>query len=244
MGGVGRLVAQTGMELRLLLRNAENLMVTFGLPTGMLVFFSIITVLPTPEGVAPVAFLAPGILALSVIGAAMVSLGITTGFERYYLVLKRLGATPLRRSELVASKALAILLLELVQVAVVIGVAAALGWRPDASAVSLAAPALLLGTMAFAGIGMALAGSLRALATLAATNALFLVLLVSSGILFPMEELPSVMQVGARMLPAAPLADWLRAAFEGQPIPTSSMISLPVWALAAPLLAARVFRWD
>ncbi|WP_370326240.1 ABC transporter permease [Euzebya sp.] len=246
--GVGRraarLVAQTGMELRLLLRNAENLTVTFGIPTGLLVFFSLVRVLPVPDDTEPVAFLAPGILALSVIGAAMVSLGIQTGFERFYLVLKRLGATPLRRGELIASKALAILAVEVVQVVVIVGVALALGWRPEGDRLALVVPAMLLGTAAFAGIGMGLAGRLKALATLALVNALFLLLLISSGIMFPLDRLPEAMQVAARILPAAPLADWLRAAFEGDAIPVTSLIALPVWAVAAPALAARAFRWD
>lgn len=244
MDSVGRLVAQTGMELRLLLRNAENLTVTFGIPTGLLVFFSLVQVLPVPDDTDPVAFLAPGILALSVIGAAMVSLGIQTGFERFYLVLKRLGATPLRRGELIMAKGLAILLVEVVQVTVIVAVALALGWRPQAQNLAIVVPAMLLGTAAFAGIGMGLAGRLKALATLALVNAIFLLLLVSSGIMFPLDRLPEVMQAGARLLPAAPLADWLRGAFEGTPIPLSSLISLPLWAVGAPLLAARAFRWE
>jgi hypothetical protein len=46
------------------------------------------------------------------------------------------------------------------------------------------------------------------------------------------------------LLPAAPLADWLRGAFEGTPVPTTSLVALPLWAVGAPLLAARIFRWD
>lgn len=241
---MGRLAAQTGMELRLLLRNAENLTVTFGIPTGLLVFFSLVRVLPVPDGVEPVEFLAPGVLALSVIGAAMVSLAIQTGFERFYLVLKRLGATPLRRGELIASKAIAILLVEVVQVVLVVGIATALGWRPVLTDVVLVVPALLLGTAAFAGIAMAMAGRLPALATLAAVNAAFLLLLVSSGIMFPLDRLPEALQVLARVLPAAPLADWLRAAFSDTAVPTASWIALPAWAIAAPLFAARGFRWE
>ncbi|CAN5316328.1 ABC transporter permease [soil metagenome] len=241
---IGRLGAQTGMELRLLLRNAENLTVTFGIPTGLLVFFSLVQVLPVPDGTEPVTFLAPGILALSVIGAAMVSLGIQTGFERFYLVLKRLGATPLRRGELITAKALAILAIEVIQVVVIVGVALALGWRPQAERLLLVVPALLLGTAAFAGVGLALAGRLKALATLALVNAVFLLLLVSSGIMFPLDRLPEAMQAAARVLPAAPLADWLRGAFEGTPIPLASLIALPAWAVGAPLLASRIFRWE
>jgi ABC-2 type transport system permease protein len=241
---IRRVAAQTAMELRLLLRNAENLIVTFGIPVGVLVFFSRVDVLPTPAGTTPVAFLAPGVLALSVIGAAMVSLAIQTGFERFYLVLKRLGATPLRRGELVASKGLAILLVELVQVAVVVGTATALGWQPEVDRLLLALAALLLGTAAFAGIAMAMAGRLRAVATLALVNALFLVLLVGSGIMFPLDRLPEAMQVAARLLPAAPLADWLRGAFEGTEVPDLSLVVLPLWAVAAPALASRLFRWE
>ncbi|MEE8602298.1 ABC transporter permease [Euzebya tangerina] len=241
---MSRLTAQTGMELRLLLRNAENLTVTFGIPVGLLVFFSVVSVLPVPEGQSAVSFLAPGILALSVIGAAMVSLGIQTGFERFYLVLKRLGATPLRRGELIGAKVLSILAIEVVQVAVVVSVAVALGWRPAVGSLALLPVALLLGTAAFAGIGMAMAGRLRALATLALVNAVFVVLLLSSGILFPLDRLPEVMQAAARILPAAPLADWLRAAFGGPVIPTTSVVSLFGWAVIAPAVAARLFRWE
>jgi ABC-2 type transport system permease protein len=244
MSAPARLAAQTGMELRLLLRNAENLTVTFGIPTGLLIFFSVVDVLPVPEDTTPVAFLAPGILALSVIGAAMVSLGIQTGFERFYLVLKRLGATPLRRGELITAKALSIVLVEIVQVVVIVGVALALGWRPTAERLVLVVPALLLGTAAFAGIGLALAGRLKALATLALVNAVFLLLLVSSGIMFPLDRLPEALQVVARVLPAAPLADWLRGAFEGTEIPLASLIALPAWAVAAPSAAAKLFRWE
>lgn len=241
---LARLWAQTGMELRLLLRNAENLTVTFGLPIGLLIFFSLVRVLPVPAGTEPVAFLAPGVLALSIIGAAMVSLAIQTGFERFYLVLKRLGATPLQRVELIASKALAIVTIEVVQIIVIVGVAMALGWRPGAARLALLVPAIVLGTAAFAGIGMALAGRLKALATLALINIIFLVLLVSSGIMFPLERLPEALQVIARLLPAAPLADWLRSAFETTDIPLASLISLPAWAVGAPVLAARLFRWE
>lgn len=244
MRGLVRLGAQTRMETLLLLRNAENLVVTFGLPLGILGFFSVVEVLPVDDGTDAVGFLAPGVLALSVIGAAMVSLGIQTGFERFYLVIKRLGSTPLSRGELIGAKAAAILGVEVIQVVAVVALSVALGWRPDTTALGLAVPALLLGTLAFAGIGMGLAGRLKALATLALVNVLFAVLLATSGILIPLDRLPDAMAVLARLLPAAPLVDWLRYAFGGDAIPTVSAIALPLWAVLAPLAAARTFRWD
>jgi ABC-2 type transport system permease protein len=239
-----RLYAQAAMELRLLLRNGENLLATLGIPVGILVFFSIVHVLPSPGSTPPVDFLVPGVLALSVVGVAMVSMGIATAFERYYRVLKRLGATPLRRGELIAAKVLAILSAEVIQVTLVVAVGLALGWRPRLGEAWLAVVALLLGTAAFAGIGLGLAGSLRAVATLAVTNGLFMLMLLISGIVFPLDTLPGPLRALALALPAAPLTDLLRAGLGDTPIRWSDLAVLVAWAAGAPLLAALVFRWE
>lgn len=240
-----RLAAQTAMEVRLLLRNGENLLVTLGIPVGLLTFFSLVDVLPTEDG-PPVEFLAPGVLALAVMGAAMVSLGISTGFERHYLVLKRLGATPLTRGELVGAKALSVLAIELVQVVVVLGVAVALDWRPAAGVPGLAAAvlAVLLGTAAFAGLGLAMAGSLRAVGTLALVNALFLLLMLLGGMVFSLDVLPDPVAAAARLLPSAALADALRSALTDAAVPARPLLVLGAWAVAAVAAAARLFRWE
>jgi ABC-2 type transport system permease protein len=65
------------------LRRGETLLVTIGIPVVFLVFFSEVHVLPTGHESA-VSFVVPGVLALSVMSTAMVSLGIATGFERGY----------------------------------------------------------------------------------------------------------------------------------------------------------------
>ncbi|MGI8574453.1 MAG: ABC transporter permease [Egibacteraceae bacterium] len=248
--GVGarrRLLAQARMELRLLLRNSENLLVTFGIPIALLVFFALVPVLPT-AGQRPVDFLVPGVVTVAAMGAAMVSLGIATGFERAYLVLKRLGATPLRRAELVGAKALAIGAVQLVQLVVLLLTAVALGWQPTATAggLVLAGAALVLATAAFAGIGLALAGGLPALGTLAVTNAAFLVLLLMSGLVFPVQRLPDALVAVALLFPPAWLARVLRAALSGGGWAEMSagLAVLALWALLAPWVAARVFRWE
>lgn len=243
-GTARRVAAQAGMELRLLLRNGENLLVTVGIPVGLLVFFSLVDVLPVPEGEDGTAFLIPGLLGLAVVASGMVSLGIATGFERSYKVLKRLGATPLRRGELVTAKVLAVLAVQAVQAAALLGAGVALGWRPAGLAPAVAVAGVLAGTAAFAGIGMAMAGSLRALATLALTNALFVVLLLTSGILVPLDELPGPLVAVARALPAAPLVAVLRAGLGGDPVAGSAVGVLAAWAVAAPVVAARTFRWE
>jgi ABC-2 type transport system permease protein len=240
---VKALLAQTRVELTLTLRRGESVLLALGIPVLLLGFFSVVDVLPTDRK-HPVDFLAPGVLALAVMSTAMVGLGIATGFERQYGVLKRLGATPLGRPALLAAKTLSILAVEVLQVAVLVGVAAALGWDPHTSAPS-AVLAMVLATVAFAGLGLLMAGSLRGEAVLAAANGLYLVLLLLGGMVVPLAKLPGALRAISRALPAAALSDALHTSLDGaQPVPTHAWIVLVVWAIAAPVAAALTFKWE
>jgi ABC-2 type transport system permease protein len=241
---VSVLLAQLKSELRVIARNGEQLLVIIGIPTILLVFFSQVDVLPRGDQNA-VDFLLPGILALAVMSTAMVSLGIATGFERSYGVLKRLGATPLGTRRLVLAKSLAVVLVEVVQLLVLIGVGLILGWRGDLNAVAPVVGVVLLGTLAFAGIGLTLAGTLRGEVNLAAQNGLYLVLLLIGGIMFPLDSLPNWLQVPAQLLPSGALADVMRGALTETSLNGgASWIVLAVWALVAPATAAKFFRWQ
>jgi ABC-2 type transport system permease protein len=175
--------------------------------------------------------------------AAMVSLGIATGFERRYGVLKRLGVTPLSRGGLLTAKTAIVLAIELVQVVLVVVVGLAVGWDVSGGIVP-AIGLMLLGTVAFAGIGMLMAGTLRAEANLALANALFLVLLFLGGMAYPLSKLPEGLEFVAKLLPAAALSETLRAVLTAEAFPVGELVVLIVWAIAAPLLAARYFRWE
>ncbi|MEZ5145361.1 MAG: ABC transporter permease [Acidimicrobiales bacterium] len=237
-------VAQLRTELTLSLRQGEQVLVSLGIPLLLLVFFSLVDVLPKPAGVdEPVDFLTPGILALAVMSSAMVSLGIGTGFERQYGVLKRLGATPLGRPRLVAAKIAMVACLLALQVTAIVAVATLLGWRPTGSP-ALAVPAIALGTAAFAGIGLLLAGTLRGTLNLAVCNGLYLVLLLLGGMIIPLERLPGAVELVARLLPAAALSEVLDAALMGGPQPAAAWAVLAVWAVAAPAVAAAAFQWE
>lgn len=237
--------AQTQAELSMTLRRGESLLLTLGIPVGLLVFFSLVDVLPKPAGVTDaVAFLAPGILALAVMSTAMVSLGIATGFERQSGVLKRLGSTPLGRPALLAAKTSAIVALEVIQAAILVGAAVALGWSPQGNAI-LAALAALLATIGFAGLGLLMAGTLRAELTLAAANGLYLVLLLLGGMVFPLDKLPGPLRAVSRALPAAALSDALHGTLTAAGhVPGRAWVVLAVWAVAAPVAAALTFRWE
>lgn len=239
-----RTLTQLRAETMLVLRNGEQLLLTLVIPVLLLTFFSLVDVLPSGTQ-DPEDFLLPGIVALAVMSTAMVSLGIATGFERSYLVLKRLGATPLRRGELVAAKALSVFTIELLQLAVLLPLGAALGWGPEGGGAWLLVPAVLLGTAAFTGIGLALAGTLRGEINLAAQNGLYLVLLLLGGMVIPMSSLPSPLRAVAELLPSSALADVVRDALTGAGSqPGTSWVILAVWAVVTPAVAARTFRWS
>ena len=244
----GPLQSQLRSELRTLLRNGEQLLLTLVIPIGILAFFSKIDVLPSgdPDLFSdPVDFLTPGVLALAVMSSAMVSTGIATGFERGYKVLKRLGTTPLGRPRWLMAKIASILCVLIIQFAILIPVAIALGWNAGRADWSRAAAAIVLGTSAFAGLGLFFAGRLRAEINLAVQNLLFLVLLVSSGMVIPLDELPDSVASVARFLPSGALADIMRDALAGggTNIPRTWLVLIG-WAVVAPLITAATFRWE
>jgi len=235
-------VAQARTEIGLQLRRGENLLVMLAVPIGILVFFAEVDEVST-SFVEPVDFLVPGVLALGVMASAMVSLGIATAFERRYGVLKRLGSTPLRRSGLLAAKTATVVALQALQAVAVVATGAVLGWDVPLELVP-AILLLLLGTVAFAGLGMLMAGTMRAEATLAVANGAFLALLLLGGIAYPLDDLPGALEAAARVLPAAALAETLRGALTTQAFPVGELAVLAGWAVAAPVAAARWFRWE
>ncbi|MDA8397256.1 MAG: ABC transporter permease [Actinomycetota bacterium] len=237
--------AQAKAEIRLSMTQYESLLVTFGIPLLFLVAFSLIKVLPLPHGVLkPVAFLVPGTIALAVMATGMVSLGIATGVERSYGVLKRLGTTPLSRGALLGAKITAVAIIELVQVVLLAAVGFALGWKPAGNALEFVL-AIILSSAAFAGIGLILAGRLKSETVIGAANGLFLLLLVLGGMIFPVTSLPGPIADVARLLPAYASAHILFVSSTGGGASLAgSWIVLAVWAIVAPLLATRLFRFE
>ena len=236
--------AQTKTEVALTLRRGESVLLTLGIPVMLLVFFSLADVLPVPDEVDDaVDFLFPGVLALAVMSAAMVGPAIATGFEREYGVLKRLAVTPLGRPALITAKTVGILAVEVVQVLALTAAAVFLGWDSGDAQPLVALGAVLLGTVAFAGLGLLLGGILPGLTTLAAANGVYVLLLLVGGMIFPLESLPGWLQVTSRVLPPASLADLLHGALGPADIPARAWVVLTAWAVAAPAAAARWFRW-
>ncbi len=235
--------SQLRQELTVMARNGEQLLLLLGIPVLLLVFFSQTNVLPT-DGLANIDFLMPGILSLAIMSTAMVSLGVATGFERSYGVLKRLGTTPLGTKRLVAAKVVATCCIEITQLLALVAVGLILGWSPSSINLPSLLLALLLGTSCFAGLGLILAGRLRAEVNLAAQNGLYLVLLLLGGILIPNSELPKSIAWLAEVLPSSLLSELLRSIFGNDELKISDLASLAIWAIGACLIAVFSFKWS
>jgi ABC-2 type transport system permease protein len=239
-------LAHASMELRLTARRGENVLVTIVIPVVVLLFFATAGIVPTGLG-DPVDFLLPGALALAVIATSLVNLGIATAYERNYGVLKRLGGSPLTRGGLLTAKMGTVLVVEVSQVVLLVAIAVVvLGWSPGPGAsAAVFIVALLLGTAAFAGLGLLMAGALRAEATLALANGLFIVFIALGGIVLPVSHLPGPLADIAPWLPPAALADAFRVALgSGDADLAQSLAVLAVWAIVTVGLTVRTFRWE
>ncbi|WP_040160931.1 ABC transporter permease [Mobilicoccus massiliensis] len=238
-----RVLAQARFETGTLLRNGEQLLVAIVLPA--LALLALISA-PVPgfDGPHRLDLAMAGVLGLAVISTAFTGQAISTGFDRRYGVLRLLGTTPLGRGGLLVAKALAVLVVLVVQ-SLALGVLGfALGWRPDPTHLVIALPVLGLGAWAFVALALLLAGTLRAEAVLALANLVWVLLLGIGGVVIPPRELPGGLQGFAPYLPSGALGDGVRAAVLDGTIPLGPVVVLVVWVLVATALAARFFRWS
>lgn len=238
--------SQTGIELRLLVRNGEQLLLALVIPLLLLVAGTHSDQVVDLGSGRPIDIIAPGVLALAVLSTSFTSLAIATGFERRYGVIKRLGASPLPRSGLMLGKIGAVLIVEVLQLTVLSLAALALGWDPHGgvAAVGWLLLLALLGTAAFGTLGLLIAGTLRAEATLALANLVYVLLLVGGGVLVPLSRYPAGARTALEWLPSGALGQGLRDAFDGSAPGIFPIGVLLIWSLVAGSLAAKTFEWE
>ncbi len=225
------------MEARLTARRGENLLAMVGIPAVVLVFLAWLG--------RDVVSLLPPTLALAIVASGLVNLGIATAYERGYGVLKRLGGAPLGRSGLLTAKLTVVILIAIAQVIALIALALVLGWRPTLlTSWLVVAVASVVGSAAFAALGLLLAGTLRPEAALVLANALFLVAILLGGVLVPIANLPGPLATIAGLLPSGALADVFDRALIGHGDVVQPLAVLAAWAVIAFASAARAFRWD
>ena len=241
-----QVLAQASMEARLMLRNGEQLLLAVVIPVIVLIGGTEAAkngALNLHLNEKPIDALTPGVLALAVMSTAFTSLAIATGFERRYGVIKRLGASPLPRYGLLLGKVGALLLVEVLQVVVISVVALALGWDPATSGALPGALTLIVGTAAFAGLGLLVAGTLRAEATLAAANLIYLLLMAGGAVVLPAHAYGGA-EHALTWLPSGALGEAMRAALIHGHLAGRDLAVLSVWAIIGAGLTARTFKWE
>jgi ABC-2 type transport system permease protein len=243
---VAMLRAQTVMELRLQSRNAEQVLLTMVIPLVLLVLGARANEIVDLGPGRTIDIITPGILALAVLSTSFTSLAIATGFERRYGIIKRLGASPLPRWGLLFGKIGAVVIIEVLQLAILSGVGLLMGWEPHGglAAVGQVLALIVLGTAAFGSLGLLIAGTLRAEATLAVANLLYVLLLVGGGLLVPLSRYPESARHALQLLPSGALGQGLRDTFAGDGPSAFTTVVLLVWAVCASLLVSRTFKWE
>lgn len=238
-----RVLAQARFETLAVLRNGEQLLVSVVLPSMVLLGLALTSVPPLGEG-RRIDIAVPGVLALCILSSAFTGQAIATGFDRRYGVLRLLGSTPLGRRGLLGAKALAVLVVVLLQFAAVGCLGLVLGWEPRWGGIPAAAVTTLLGTWSFVALALLLGGTLRAEGVLALANLVWVALLALGGVVVPVERLPAALRTVASLLPSGALGEGMRSALVSGQADRTAWLVLLVWAAAATGLASRFFRWS
>ncbi|MFJ2663296.1 ABC transporter permease [Nocardia fluminea] len=234
------LTAQTGLELKLLLRNGEQLLLTMFIPITLLIGLSL---LPFGDlGEHRVDRIVPMVMMTAVMSTAFTGQAIAVGFDRRYGALKRLGATPLPRWGVIAGKCAAVLIVVVLQAILLGAIGVALGWRPGIGGLALGALVIALGTATFAAMGLLLGGTLKAEVVLALANILWFIMLGIASLVLVGDTLPTALTVIARLVPSGALAFALDTALTGS-VDWFGVAVLAAWGVVCGWLATRLFRF-
>ena len=232
------LAAQFNLELKLLLRNGEQLLLTMFIPITLLVG---LTLLPFGSfGQNRAATFVPVIMALAVISTAFTGQAIAVAFDRRYGALKRLGATPLPVWGIIAGKSLAVVAVVFLQAIILGAIGFALGWRPAPAALALGAAIIALGTAGFAALGLLLGGTLRAEIVLAIANLMWFVFAGFGALTLETKHDPDGGEVGG---PAHPVGRAHRGAVAGDDACRWTGSASRSWRRGAAVAALAAMRW-
>ena len=237
------LAAQYGLDVRLLLRNGEQLLLTMFIPITLLIGM---TLLPLGSfGERRVDVFVPAIMAIAVTSTAFTGQAIAVAFDRRYGALKRLGATPLPVWCIIAGKSLAVASVVLLQMLLLGGIGFALGWRPHPAGILLGAVIIALGTAVFAAMGLLLGGTLRAEIVLALANLLWFVFAGLAALTLQTGTIPGTLSGLARLTPSGALAEALAQATggSGPAVDWFGIAVLTAWGAVSTLAALRWFRF-
>jgi ABC-2 type transport system permease protein len=234
MSTFSKAMSLTKSDLKISLRRSESLLVTVLMPIIVLIAFSF-----TDGGVDKYL---PFIFVQSTMATALLSLGITNGFDRRYRVLVRLGTTPIGKRGIVLSKIIYVFILETFQLLLIGGIGVALRYRPGAAAL-LAFPFCWLASISFASLALIISSNLKAETNLGVQNLTYLLLLGISSVSFTTTTDNELFKL-VKLLPSSALHSLVRYAAELQNFPIAAFISLAIFGILLTLIAIRTFKFD
>jgi ABC-2 type transport system permease protein len=235
-------------QQKLFWRSREAAFFTFLLPIIFLVLLgSIYGDRDTIGGIHAGTYLLAGLLGYGIVSTAFAGLAIQLVVRRESGVLKRVRGTPLPPLTYLAaviSSTLLVIGLEAV-IQLLIGrflIDAELPQSPWAFVFTL-----LLGTVAFAALGLALTGLVKsAEGSSAIVNAIYLPMVFISGVFWSTEAMPGFLRAIAAVLPLTYLLELMRDVFVHEHVFSTSLEAIAVvagWGAVGVVLALRMFRW-
>ncbi|HEY6099776.1 MAG TPA: ABC transporter permease [Anaeromyxobacter sp.] len=204
--------------------------------------------LVTEPGTRYVDFLVPGLVGMNIMSAGMWGIGWVIVEDRQKKLLRRMVATPMRRSDYLLAFVLVRLLFLVLEVPVLVGFGMLAFGVPLRGSLAALGVMAVLGALAFAGLGLLVASRARNTQTASGLmNLVMMPMFVVSGVFFSADHFPAFVQPVVRALPLTALNDGLRAVMnEGAGLaalaPQAALLAGV--ALASFGAALRLFRWS
>lgn len=193
-------------------------------------------------------FLIPGLLGMNLMGTGMWGIGFSIVVKRQRGLLKRLTASPMRRSHYLIGQMAGRLVLLVPEVAIVVGFAALVFDVPVRGSIAALSAVTVIGALAFSGLGLLVASRARTIEAVSGLmNVVMMPMWLMSGVFFSPARFPDFVQPFVKLLPLTALNDALRAVM----IDGASLAQVPgkllvvaLWGLVSFAAALRLFRWQ
>lgn len=199
------------------------------------------------QGSRYIDFLVPGLLGMNIMGTSMWSIGFSIVNARLKKLLKRMMATPMRKSHFLLAQFLSRFIFLVVEVGVVLVAAWLIFDVTIRGSFALFVLICVLGGAAFAAIGLLVASRARTLEAVSGLmNVVMMPMWIASGVFFSYERFPEAVIPAIRLLPLTALNDALRAVMNdgyGMLQIAPQLAILTAWTLVTYFVALRIFRW-
>ncbi len=241
------LVHELRMQQLMFWRNRESAVFVFVFPPMLFLLLGAVYD-GTIDGVPAADRLLVGMLGYGCANTAFGGLAITLVIRREGGILKRLRATPLPTATYLGAVLVSTLIVFFLQMLVTVALGVLLYDAQGAESWLAVVPVVLLGGIAFAGLGFGVASLIRsAEGSSAVVNLIILPMAFLSGSFGPTSGYPEVLQRIADVLPLTYLIDLIEGAYlRGDPLtsdPTAVAV-LVAWGVAGYLVAAKRFGWE